>query len=242
MAFANPDPTYGHQADRVLKLYEFATGVRDKHGTGDTDTRRVSLNNIAMAANAATATLRLLDWAKKDGEEEMTKALGLSKPEYIAFVAEDLLRASRLWLIVESQFQIETAFRNILAALGKVASTQGFYNLAKDILTVTGIADAARKRKLLNVAALMRNSMHANGIHHGWKNLDTIENIAGVEFRFEHGKRVQCGSWFHIVTALTASLEVLDEILSASAVREIVSIPDTYAVQKADEQSKGQAT
>jgi hypothetical protein len=63
-----------------------------------------------MAANAATATLRLFHWAKNGGETALTQAMGLSQPEYINFVAEDMLRSSRLFLLLESQFQIETLF------------------------------------------------------------------------------------------------------------------------------------
>jgi len=161
----------------------------------------------------------------------LIQALGLTKPEYINPVAEDLLRSSRLFLLVEAQFQIETLFRNILLALGKSADKQGFYNVAQDVLAAAGLPDSTAKLRVLNVPAHMRNSMHANGIHHGWKGSDTVELINGVEFRFEHGKRVQCGSWYHIVTALSASFEVIDEILGSAAVKALGSIPDAYAEQ-----------
>ena len=231
--FANPDSTFGEQADRVLRLYQQATDIRDKHSAADSDTRRVSLNNVAMAANAATTTLRLMDWAKRGGDGVLIQALGLAKPEYINPVAEDLLRSSRLFLLVESQFQIETAFRNVLLALGKPATKQGFYNVAEAVLQATALPDPGTRLRILNVPALLRNSMHSNGIHHGWKGADTIESIKGVEFRFEHGKRVQCGSWHHIVTALSASLEIVDEVFGSSTVKQISAIPDAYAEQKA---------
>ena len=233
MNFVNPDSTFGQQGDRVFGLYQQLADIRDKHGAGETDTRRVSLNNVMMAANAATATLRLMAWAKQGRDGVLIQALGLAKPEYINPVAEDLLRSSRLFLLVESQFQIETLFRNILLALGKPANKQGFYNVAESVLTAAGLADSAAKLQVLNVPAYMRNSMHSNGIHHGWKDSDTIEWIKGVEFRFEHGKRVQCGSWYHIVTALSASFELVDEILGSASVSALKPIPDNYAEQAA---------
>lgn len=233
MNFVNPDATFAQQADRVYGLYQQVADIRDKHGAGDTDARRVNLNNVMMAANAATSTLRLMAWAKQGGDVVLIQALGLAKPEYINPVAEDLLRSSRLFLLTESQFQIETLFRNILLALAKPAGKQGFYNVAKDVLAAAGVADPATKLRILNVPALMRNSMHANGIHYGWKGSDTIEVIKGVEFRFEHGKRVQCGSWYHIVTALSASFEVVYEILGSAAVSALGVIPDAYAKQAA---------
>jgi hypothetical protein len=233
MNFLNPDPTFHHQADRVYALYQQIADIRDRHSVTEADTRRVSLNNTMMAANAATATLRLLGWAKQGGNDLLIQALGLSKPEYINPVAEDLLRANRLFLLLESQFQIETAFRNILAALGKPTSKQGFYNVVQAILAGTGIPDAQTKARILNVAAMMRNSMHSNGIHHGWNGTNTVEIIQGLEFRFEHGKRVQCGSWHHITTALSASFDIVGEMFASGSVMALQYIPDIYAEQKA---------
>ncbi|MCI0706843.1 MAG: hypothetical protein L0Y80_05080 [Ignavibacteriae bacterium] len=231
MAFQNPDPTFSHQADRVHGFYLFLADIRDKHITDDTDSRRVSLNNMMMAADAAMATLRLLSWAKEGGESTIINILKLSKPEYINLVAEDMLRASRLFLLLESQFQIETLFRNILLALNHPVQKQGFYAIANELLTMTEIADREIKLRLLNVPALMRNSMHSNGIHYGYKGSSTIEMIDNVEFRFEHGQRVQCGSWFHIITALRCSLNIVDELLETTRIKALRSIPDRYTVQ-----------
>ena len=231
MTFIHPDATFAQQAERVVGLYQQIADIRDKHGIGETDSRRVSLNNVMMAANAATATLRLMAWAKQGGDSVLIQALGLARPEYINPVAEDLLRSSRLFLLVEAQFQIEMLFRNILLALGNPAGKQGFYNVAADVLECSGVSDSPAKLRVLHVPALMRNSMHANGIHHGRKASNTIESIKGIEFRFEHGKRVQCGSWYHIVAALSASFEIVEEILASGKVKVVPSVPDIYAEQ-----------
>ncbi|HEV2055589.1 MAG TPA: hypothetical protein VGV06_10515 [Methylomirabilota bacterium] len=242
MAFENPDPTFAHQADRVYGLCQLVADVRDRHSSVDADARRVNLNNIMMAANAATATLRMLWWAKQGGESVMIQALGLSKPEYVNLVAEDLLRSTRLFLVLESQFQIETLFRNILTALGKPATKQGFYVVAKELLNASGIPDPEARLGALNVGALLRNSMHSNGIHHGYQGASTVEIIDGVEFRFDHGQRVQCGSWFHIVAALRASLGIVDELLATSVIKGLAVIRDEYAAQRATDNSDGAAT
>ena len=235
MIVENPDPTFAHQVDRVQGLYQLVADVRDKYSSEGTDARRVNLNNIMMAANAATATLRLLSWAKQGGESTLIQALGLSKPEYINFVAEDLLRSTRLFLLLESQFQIETLFRNISIALGLPGDKQGFYNVAQQLLSACGLEEVDVKLRVLNVAALLRNSMHSNGIHHGYKGSSIVESIDGVEFRFDHGKRVQCGSWFHIVTAIRASVNILDELLAVTSIKALAVIHDEYAAQHAAE-------
>lgn len=233
MTFENPDPTFAHQADRVHVFYQHVADIRDRHSSEETDARHVNLNNVMMAANAATAMLRLMAWAKEGGESAMIQALGLAKPEYINFVAEDLLRSARLFLLLESQFQIEALFRNILVALGQPSARQGFYNVAADVLRAGGLPDVEGKVRILNVGALLRNCMHSNGIHHGYKGGNTVETINGAEFRFEHGKRVQCGSWFHIITALTSSFNVVDEVLISAPVKGLAAVPDSYTEQVA---------
>ncbi len=233
MAFVNPDTTYAQQADRVHGLYQRIGDIRDQYEYGDTDARLVNLNNAMMAANAATSTLRLMAWAKAGGDAVLIRALGLTKPEYINLVAEDLLRSSRLFLLIESQFQLESLFRCILLALGKAADRRGFHNIAKDVLAASGVPSAAEKLRILNVPALMRNSMHANGMHRGFRGMDTVQVIDGVEFRFEDGKRVQCGSWYHVVIGLSASFDILEEILEASPVKALEFVRDAYAEEAA---------
>ncbi len=233
--FLNPDATFAEQADRVLALYQRIGEVRDDHGHDEDDARHVCLNNIMMAANASVSTLRLLHWAKQGGDGVLIQALGLTRPDYINLVAEDLLRASRLHLLVEFQFQVETLFRDIMLVLEQHPGKTGFYNLASELLQIIEIGDGDAKLRLLNVPALMRNSMHTNGIHHGHRSEDTVEVIDGIEFRFDHGKRVQCGSWYHIAAALTGSINVIDDILSAPRLAGLGHIPDEYAVQRSAE-------
>lgn len=141
MTFTNPDATFVQQAERVNTLYQRIGEVRDRRSLSETDARRVNLNNVMMAANASMATLRLLGWAKQGGYGVLIQALGLARPEYITPVTEDLLRGSRLFLLLESQFQIETLFHNILLTLGRATEKQGYYNVAQDVISAAGLAD-----------------------------------------------------------------------------------------------------
>jgi hypothetical protein len=128
----------------VNTLYQRVGDIRDRSSASETDARRVNLNKVMMTANAGMAMLRLLNWAKRDCDGVLIQALGLARPEYINLVAEDLLRSSCLFLLLESQFQIETLFQNILLALGRRADKQRYYNVAKDVI-------AAAKLRVLNV-------------------------------------------------------------------------------------------
>jgi hypothetical protein len=57
--------------------------------------------------------------------------------------------------------------------------------------------------------------------------------VNGVEFRVEHRKRVQCGSWYHIVTALTGSLDAVNDVFATPSVSSLNLILDEYSVQAA---------
>jgi hypothetical protein len=72
------------------------------------------------------------------------------------------------------------------------------------------------------VPAWLRNTLHANGIHY-WP--DKTITIDGMEYIFERGKRINCGSWNHIFHAIRSSLKVYEEIFMSKRVREIEYIP-----------------
>jgi hypothetical protein len=165
MAFMNPDATFLQQADRVNTLYHRVGDIRDRSSSSETDARSVNLNNVMMTANAGMATLRLLSWAKRGGDGVLIQALGLARPEYINLVAEDLLRSSRLFLVLESQFQIETLSRNILLALGRRADKRGYYSVAKDVIATTGLADRDLKLRVLNISASPLSGMSTEHGH-----------------------------------------------------------------------------
>jgi hypothetical protein len=87
MAFASPDVTFEDHAARVRGFLGKCCHIRDRHPYLNTDTRRVSMENMARAANASATTLRLLDWANREGVPTLIQALDLVRPEYINLVA-----------------------------------------------------------------------------------------------------------------------------------------------------------
>lgn len=237
MEFENPDPTFGHTADRVQLLHELIADVRDEFGRAETDARRVNLNNVLMATGAASATLRLFHWAKfGGGEVHLIAGLALADSRYINLVAEDMLRSSKHFLLLEGQFQFEALLRNVLISLSGERGPQGFYKLARKVLELAQLPEPDEKLADMNVAALMRNSMHANGVHYGFQGSSTVRLLNGIEFRFENGARVQCGHWVHVTTALAASLGAIRAILNAPAVRALERVPDQYAVLRASDE------
>jgi hypothetical protein len=227
MVTTNIDATYGHSADRVQRLHIQVSDLLALYSGQSTDARRVNLNNILMATGAAQATLRLIQWAFDTGGDPLVKILKLSRPEYLSFVSEDMLRSSKHFLLLEGQFQIEALFYNILRALGVAKPPRGFYKIASAVVNEAALSQPADKVSSLNVAALMRNSMHANGVHSG----STIvrKTINGLDYVFEPGKPVSCAHWAHVTTALSASIGIVDEILRSQKVSACRDIPDLYS-------------
>jgi hypothetical protein len=174
-------------------------------------------------------TLRLWHAAVADDGKSLAVLLGCDQ-SHLKMVQEDMLRAAKLFLLLEFQFQTETLFAGVTKAVGAAPAKMGFYNVAKTTLEAMGLTGVDAKRRVLTVPAKMRNSMHSNGVYHGRSETGTIK---GVEFKFEDGKKVECGSWFHIVTALQASIEITAEVLKSPRATSIALIEDAYAVQKA---------
>ena len=78
--------------------------------------------------------------------------------------------------------------------------------------------------------AHIRNSLHSNGIHHGYKKKPFHSNLKGVTYDFVHGHKVSCATVPHVAHALECSVEVLDQVYSSTSVKNhIALIADTYA-------------
>ena len=89
--------------------------------------------------------------------------------------------------------------------------------------------DSEEKIKFLYLPAQLRNSLHSNGIHHGYKGECTTIEIGGFTFELIDGQKVSCAGWGHIVLALNASLEILEEILSSPKIETLKDpIRDQY--------------
>jgi hypothetical protein len=141
-----------------------------------------------------------------------------------------LAKSSKLSLVLLGQFQVENCLRNIGMALGNEMSGTGFFAIAQPVLKHVGLGHYLN---ILNVGALIRNSLHSNGIHHGYKRSDTVVDVDGVCYEFIQGQRVQCADWEHIAHALDASVSVLEEVFNTAAVSSISDIVDEYAWEMA---------
>ncbi|MCH7479130.1 MAG: hypothetical protein IIA14_13655, partial [SAR324 cluster bacterium] len=83
------------------------------------------------------------------------------------------------------------------------------------------------KSKSLKVLALIRNSLHHNGIHRG----DLAHfAIVGVDFDFAKGKKVPCAGWQHVAHAIGSVIVAINEILTSPEINGLPPpVRDEYA-------------
>lgn len=216
---------------QILRDYRTAVlDVRDKHVFKDHDARGVMLNNLVGPACVYITTLNLAAWGG-DKAPLLGRILDIQDLNYVQTGLDDLFRAAKLYFLVDSQFQIENCLRRLLRILEPANKSHSFYKIGGHVLKACGLADGGSRFQRLYCPAVIRNSLHNNGVH----NQDSINyEIDGVKYEFIDGKRVMCAKLEYVVHALRQSLSVVEEIVSSAASRRIDWIEDPFAKQRAD--------
>jgi hypothetical protein len=221
------DNTFGESAERVRALFDKIGASAESLGVPEGDARMVNPCNCLRAVSAAEGSLRLMEWSRTGGAGTLIAGLSLVPPDGLVRFSADLLRATKHFMLLEYQFQIEALFSNVLRALGQEVPS-GFYKVVVQLHQFLSMTEPARRRERLYLAAHMRNSMHANGVHSGHQGRDTIVLVGDLEFRFEHGKRVSCGHWEHACVAISTSFDEVLDVLNAEQVRDLDFVPELY--------------
>ena len=131
---------------------------------------------------------------------------------------------ARIYLVMLFQFKLETLWKNLLRELGITNPRPGYYNLLDDLFRKVPVPDPNRSKfDTLQVPALIRNSLHSNGFHYGYRGASHHIEVEGLMFDFDHETQVQCAGWWHITHALNGVLSVIDGILNAPAIK---ALPD----------------
>lgn len=232
--------SYADRSACVADLAEACLSLKKQLGYSDPDARSVALNNVASIARAGQMTLNLLDsWVKGDEliRTVIPQLLGLTTvtPEAVKLAGDYLNKSAKLALAVLAQFQIENAFRNIHRELALGVPGTGFYRCAKAVLDFLSLPSI--DMETLNTPARIRNSLHANGIHHRQHPAENpVVVIKGVRYEFHDGRKVKCASWEHIAHALECSVGVLEGVFRHSRVRQVPDpMMDQYAWEELTE-------
>jgi len=178
--------------------------------------------------------LNLLDsWVIGDSnvQQFIPQVIGLREPtqKEVGVAGRSLQKTSKLSLLLLGQFQIENCIRSIVRNLKIVDKSIGFYKVAEKLITELNMSHY--DLETLNTPALIRNSLHSNGIHHSiGKQAKTIKiEIDGIEYKFVDGEAVHCASIEHVAHALEGSLCILEKVFNHPIVKTLPDpIEDEY--------------
>ncbi len=227
--------SYPDHAKCIKSLVDACTIVIDKHKYSDEDIRTIAFANIRSIAHSSIFITNLLDsWAIGDDmiKRNIPRLIGLTEvtERSVNLAGESLGKTTKLSLILLSQFQIENFLHRVAVAIGCPSKGNGFYDKTSNLISFLGLGMNLVGE--LNVPALIRNSLHSNGIHNAYKGIDFKINLEGVDYEFIHGKKVSCASMPHIAHALENSVKVLDQILDHKKNKNHKNeIHDEYRIQ-----------
>ena len=140
---------------------------------------------------------------------------------------EEFQVTAKIAYITLSHFVIENFFKTLLAELetSKDPPT-GFYVITKTLLDKITISDKQRKLEVLNAMAMVRNSMHNNGIHAPIPPAPPSQTvtIGATTLNFDKGEE---GSILEseMVDLINAVIDILDEIVQAPEIQNLTSVP-----------------
>lgn len=229
------ESSYKDHAKCIKSLVDTCTTIIDKHKYSDEDIRTIAFANIRSIGCSSILITNLLDsWTIGDEiiRQSIPQLIGLTEvtEKSVKLARESLQKTTKLSLILLSQFQIENFLHRVANAIGCTLKGNGFYNKISNLITFLGLDINLVDE--LNVPALIRNSLHSNGIHRAYKNKDFEINLDGVDYEFIHAKKVSCASMPHIAHALENSVRILDQILDHKKIKDYKNeINDEYRIQ-----------
>jgi hypothetical protein len=121
----------------------------------------------------------------------------------------------------KAMFDIENFLNSLAERLGK--KTDGGYRKVtrtiKDSLKLTD-----EQFKILNLPAVVRNSLHNNG-YHTEKDFEVV--IRGKSYKFEKGKQIMFSGWDNLYVMFDELLDVIVSIIESAEVKQLTKIPHT---------------
>lgn len=207
MVYSDP-ANFGETSTRLQKLCERISKLRDSLGLPVEDARHIALVACSDISQCVGVSAHIV----KSFECGILKAEDLDR---IAGIIPDQAKdAIALWIknnrnsfLVMYQFTIENLLRNLSKEIGIETRKKGFAEISRALL---GKLDLLEFLDLLSLPALIRNTLHNNGIHSGQHDKVTIDDF---EFEFRNNEAVVCSGWGHIILAVNGSLDVVEKLL-----------------------------
>lgn len=142
----------------------------------------------------------------------------INDPDYV-FLLQNTANYEKIFFAVLVNFNIENFLKIILQQVQNKNPPNGFYVITKQLLTELQIPDLDEKLNILNTLARIRNALHSHGVH-------TQENISSYTigtqtFEFIKNQEINCATWDHILLALEAVINIVDEIVQHPKVNSL---------------------
>jgi len=160
--------------------------------------------------------------AQPNGEAALRSIFGIPPGDDVDSWLCDVNRNLKASFITMVQFALENCTNHILDELGVSRRNSTFTDSARRLLKAAGLPECGQEYDLLIVPQLLRNSLHANGVH--GRRSQTIE-AERVTYEFTKGERIQCGSWSHILWAVLKALEVYEAVFKSPRIAALAHIP-----------------
>ena len=155
---------------------------------------------------------------------DFNKLMGLVPGSDMPFVRELYEVNARVSLVLSVQFQCERMMADLLRASGDGITT--FEGAAKQLLLNAEVSSPVRKASWMYLPSLIRNTLH-NGGFHGRRNRQIT--LGDTTYVFKSDRRFEQAGWHHITHALSAELDVLEELLTTPLVTDLGVVPDRFA-------------
>lgn len=215
--------------DRLLQmqaLKDRCNAIINKLALPRDDARTEGLIHVRQFCNTLAAVpMKLLQKAEIAKEQPLVMhILGITNINDLGSCLGDLNKNAKASFVTMIQFSLENMIEQILSSIHNEKGFGNFSQTSKRLIQVTGLSNPKDKHDLIYVPALIRNSLHAGGIH---KRADLTVVIDGEQYKFEKNKRVSCASWSHLMHVFYNGLDVYQDILLSPVVKSIQKIEIT---------------
>ena len=226
--------SYLDAAKRLVNLAEKLRQVRNSRGYSERDARAVALANCCNLSLTSASLCLLLSPGEGRTTEEDFLALFQLRSGNAQEISDAINRFNRLSFLTLFHFQLDNLLRNLARELKLDHRRPGYYRLLEDFVEQLTTDRRIQILEVLLTPAYIRNSLHANGIYHGYQGSSTSFVIDGVQYGFVNGQPLQCASWGHVIHAFGAAIAAIEEILGTPQVVRLPDpIEDTYAWERA---------
>lgn len=230
--------TQTYTLDQLLDAFKITVDklqrLRNKISAPNSDARQVALFGMQEAIVGFGLTIHAitgngLRTRQRDREEVLESLTNYASidgknAEQLYTMMETVWRLSLLTLF---HFRLDSLFQNILYALGQNSGKRGFGHNMQQLTDLVTLKSAADIREKLNIPTYIRNSLHNNGIHRG-ADFGPIVRL-GLSYEFKKDTDIRCASFGHVLAALDATVDAVEEILLAPEVAAVANIEDLYS-------------